>query len=162
MVPLHQLSRFGRRQCPPGRGYRSVGRGLVILGLVLLSLVSCEAHRVQSALEVRTMDLAPLTEVNNGQTVKLRVGDRLTIQLPENPSTGYQWALEANPEAVLSLQSSGYQPTATGRVGSGGQHIFVLQAERVGTAQPRFKHWRPWEGDSSISDRFTVTVQVEP
>ena len=162
MGRLHQLNRLGRRQGAPRQRYRPLGRGMVILGLVLLSLGSCEAHRVQSAPESRPMDLAPLTEVNNGQSVKLRVGDRLTIQLPENPSTGYQWTLEANTEAVLPLQSSEYQPTPTGRVGSGGQHIFVLQGAQVGTAQPRFKHWRPWEGDAAILDRFTLTVQVEP
>lgn len=162
MVRLHHLSRFGRRQSLPRQRYRAVGRGLVILGLVLLSLISFEAHRVQSALESRAMGLPPLTEVNNGQTVKLGVGDRLTIQLQENPSTGYQWTLEDNTDSVLPLRSSEYYLAPTGRVGSGGQHIFILQGAQVGTAQPRFKHWRSWEGDASILDRFTVTVQVEP
>jgi hypothetical protein len=37
----------------------------------------------------------------------------------------------------------------------------MLQGAQVGTAQLRFKHWRPWEGDVSILDRFTVTVQSE-
>lgn len=80
MVRLPQLSRLSRLRCSPDQRYR----GLVILGPVLLSLVSCEAYRVQSAQESRTMDLAPLTEVNNGQTVKLRVGDRLTAGLDKD------------------------------------------------------------------------------
>ncbi len=39
-------------------------------------------------------------------------------------------------------------------------HQLSRFGHRQGTSQLRFNHWRPWEGDASILDRFTLTVQV--
>lgn len=103
-----------------------------------------------------------LTQADNGKSISIRVSQTLTIALPENPTTGYKWAVEPSSQPLLVLKSSEYVTTAKpGLVGAGGQRILRFQARRTGTEKLRLKLWRSWEGDSSITDRFAVTVTVQ-
>jgi len=45
-------------------------------------------------------------------------------------------------------------------VGSGGVHAWTVTAQAAGRASLSFKYWRPWAGDTSVIDRFTVTLDV--
>lgn len=36
-----------------------------------------------------------LTSADNEKTVDMHVGDEAALRLPENPSTGYRWAVNA-------------------------------------------------------------------
>lgn len=101
-----------------------------------------------------------LTQTNANQTVELAVGDLLSITLPENPTTGYRWAIQTIDDRLLELQTSTYAPALTTGMGGGGQHCFVFQAKAVGTSLLELKEWRDWEGDASILKRFAVTVEI--
>lgn len=37
-----------------------------------------------------------LTRADNNRTAELRVGERLEVRLPENPTTGFSWAVDEN------------------------------------------------------------------
>ena len=101
-----------------------------------------------------------LTRVDNGNAVALRVGDRLVLRLEENPSTGYRWALETHDEEVVSLQHQEYGPFPHAAVGGGGQRSWTFIAQKAGTDTLQLKLRRPWEGENSITTRFTVTLHV--
>ena len=72
-----------------------------------------------------------LTEADAGHSIELRVGDKLEITLPGNPTTGFQWEVSVGDTAIL--QPSGepeFEPSSSA-VGSGGN--VTLRFEAVGT-----------------------------
>ena len=89
-------------------------------------------------------------------------GDKLTITLEENPTTGYVWTLKMGTENIVSLESDEYIPIQTSEnvVGSGGNHVWNFNGVSKGETVLTFKYYRPWEKeDSAIETRiFTVTV----
>jgi inhibitor of cysteine peptidase len=128
------------------------------LGLLLLPGGPVTSQGAESGSpHVRTITL---TRADNGNAVALRVGDRLVVRLEENPSTGYRWALEIHDEEVVSLQHQEYGPFPHAAVGGGGQRSWTFIAQKAGTDALQLKLWRPWEGENSITRRFTVTLHV--
>lgn len=88
-----------------------------------------------------------LSMAESGKTFKYSVGESFTIRLPENASTGYVWRFKTIPESqqFLSLLSDNFEASAQGgRVGSGGEHIYVWQAVNIGTVEIYGFHTRPW------------------
>lgn len=100
-----------------------------------------------------------VTRVDNGKTVTIRVGEKLAVQLQELPTAGFVW-VAANHEEALVLIDSDYTPPSTG-VGGGGLRTFSFMAKKAGVASLRFKLWREWEGESSVTEFFSITTRVE-
>ena len=48
-----------------------------------------------------------------------------------------------------------------GAIGAAGVREFVLRPTQAGTYALSFKHWREWEGDSSVIGRFDLSVVVQ-
>jgi len=101
-----------------------------------------------------------LTKADQGRTVEVPRGTVLVIQLEENPTTGYRWAVEQADTERLELLNADYAMAADTGVGGGGGRTFAFRAVRGGTTPLRLKHWRAWEGDASIIERLQVTVRV--
>ncbi len=99
-----------------------------------------------------------LSEADNGKEVAATVGQQIVLTLPENPSTGYTWAIEL--PAGVEQQSSRFAPAGSAMPGSGGQRVWSMKALRSGESQIRAKLWREWEGDGSVRRRFDVTLRV--
>jgi inhibitor of cysteine peptidase len=58
------------------------------------------------------------------------------------------------------LRNSEYTPAAGVGVGGGGQRTFTFVAQKPGSVTLQLKLWREWEGDSSVTERFGVTINV--
>jgi len=102
-----------------------------------------------------------LAEKDNGRTIDIPLGSSFRIELPENATTGYQWAVDRYEEEFVELVST--EPHyAPGPPGSGGKVEFVFKAKKTGSAQIALKQWRQWEGDASVIHRFSVRVSVSP
>jgi inhibitor of cysteine peptidase len=107
------------------------------------------------------MSTQTLTRDDQGSVVTANVGERLIIRLPESPATGYRWALEKSNESVLTLEKTAYEPSSTAGTGGGGQRTLTFLMKAMGTVLLQLKHWRSWEGDASITERFTLTIHVQ-
>lgn len=105
------------------------------------------------------MNHLTLTEQDKNKTFDISTGDTLIIQLRENPTTGYVWAI-AGYDEVLTLQDSNYVP-ASAAIGSNGTRHFLLLAKKAGTITLKFKQWREWEGDASIVEAFNINIRVQ-
>lgn len=96
-----------------------------------------------------------LSEQDNGRTVELGAGDVVTVRLKENPTTGYRWAIE-NAGALESIGDD--FEGGGGAIGAGGTRVLQFRASRAGSHELRMKNWQEWEGDSSSTERFDVTI----
>ena len=101
-----------------------------------------------------------LTEADKGKTIAVQQGTEILIRLNENPTTGYRWAIDQSDDTVLPLQSSNFSSSPSAAVGAGGARLFTFTAKQPGTVHLQFKRWREWLGDSSIIERYDVTIQV--
>jgi inhibitor of cysteine peptidase len=100
-----------------------------------------------------------LTEGDDGKSIQAHPGDRIVLQLPENPTTGYQWQI-AQAGDLLDPQGDSFVPAEPAGLGSGGIREFQFGCRAEGTARLDLKNWKAWEGDSSIARRFTVDIHI--
>jgi inhibitor of cysteine peptidase len=100
-----------------------------------------------------------------GTTVTLAPGDRLVIELPANPSTGFAWTVAfgpdpavlvpvGEPEVVVSPLPSGVQTI----IGAGGTALLRFVAVAAGSTELTLVYERPWE--RAPADRFAIAVDV--
>lgn len=99
-------------------------------------------------------------QADGGKIFKLHKGDEIVIHLKGNRTTGYSWAIEEVDDNVLGLVNDVYIPDKPAITGSGGVWTVTFKAVSVGASPVRLKYWRPWEGESSVVERFEVTVRV--
>ncbi|MDA3730541.1 protease inhibitor I42 family protein [Niameybacter massiliensis] len=79
------------------------------------------------------------------------VGQKLTIKLAENPSTGYKWQVTF-PEGITILEDY-FTPSGTNLPGEGGEHTWIIRANAVDTYVIEFKKARPTEPDNVIDTK---------
>jgi inhibitor of cysteine peptidase len=97
-------------------------------------------------------------EVNdqaNGKTVVLEAGQALVIRLPENPTTGYRWAVDSC--GAMQLDKDEFFPIGMG-VGSGGTRQLQWRAESSGKHQISLVLQRSWEAPNMAIECFSLTV----
>jgi inhibitor of cysteine peptidase len=100
------------------------------------------------------------TESDNGKTVSIVVSARLSVELQENPTTGYKWGRPDFDAKLLSLESDSYASAAGTGIGGGGSHRFLFLAKACGKTTIRFEYKRPWERDVAPESRLELTVVV--
>lgn len=77
-----------------------------------------------------------------------------------NASTGFSWAVDQFDKQILELVDSEANYKAN-TVGASGEVSFLFRARAPGASTIELKNWRHWEGDSSITRRFHLQVQVD-
>jgi len=87
---------------------------------------------------------------------------RTMVRLIENPTTGYHWEMEANPDGVLKLIVDNYEqdPAPEGMVGVGGVHTWVYRGESQGSTTLTFRYVGPSGGDPAATVMFFYTVDA--
>ncbi|KAJ3361814.1 hypothetical protein GGF32_006989 [Allomyces javanicus] len=92
------------------------------------------------------------------QNINVRVGDRFSISLDENPSTGFTWGWGT---AFTTFQAAGdeFRPKAGVRMqaGQGGTRTFHFQAIAPGSGTIFFQLCR----GNEISAKHTVEVRIQ-
>lgn len=101
-----------------------------------------------------------ITAADNGTSISLKNGETFTLQLRENPSTGYSW--ELNVSEGLSVLSDEYiqDEAAEDKVGVPGTHSWIIQAVDQGSQQVNGIYKRSWENTTGTEDNFTLAVEV--
>ena len=139
------------------RMYLQLGRRLSPLWAMLVALC-CVAVDTAAA----TPPAVTIAEQDSGKTIELVVGQKLAVQLPSNPTTGYQWIVLGDP-APLKRIGSDYaaSPQAAGRMGAGGTQTLRFSASGSGKAELNLGYHRPWEKDVAPAKTFSVTIVVK-
>jgi inhibitor of cysteine peptidase len=106
-----------------------------------------------------------LSDGDSGTTAELTVGDSLEIDLEENATTGFSWALDGSVPDVLKAAGDEQQAAdasgAAGVVGAAGRHVFKYSATKAGEGELTLVYARPWEKGVAPEKTFTVTVVVK-
>ncbi|MFA5221125.1 MAG: protease inhibitor I42 family protein [Methanoregula sp.] len=101
-----------------------------------------------------------VNEEQNNATTYVDKGSLITLELKENPTTGYQWNLTTTTGLVVT--GDRYVPSdATGQlVGSGGTHIWDMTAVQTGDQKITAVYKRSWEAVTGNEQTFSMTIVV--
>jgi len=145
-------------------GRRIWSRTLLLSAPGVFSLCVTIAGLALAAMNAKAAAPPPLTvtEQDNGKTIQITVGQNLLVQLPSNPTTGYQWSVLGNP-APLKFDKSEYasDPQAAGRMGAGGTQIMRFVAKSPGKVELKLGYARRWEKDVPPAKTFAATIVVK-
>lgn len=141
--------------------YRIYG-GIVLVALVVgLAAVGASGCGDSAKASVGPVKL---TEVDNGKSLEVKVGEIIEITLPGNPTTGYCWssALRDKDKALLEeMGEPAYTASSTegNLVGGGGTYTFTFKAEASGSAVIKLVYERPWETVEPL-ETYQLSVNV--
>ena len=97
-----------------------------------------------------------ITNDEDIKTIFVSQGDVIEIQLKENPTTGYTWAMD-DVSPFFTVHESEYALQTEKALGSSGFRIFRFLVEQTGTGEIRLKKWQARSG--SVGETFTLQVQ---
>ncbi|MBU4162185.1 protease inhibitor I42 family protein [Patescibacteria group bacterium] len=97
------------------------------------------------------------TEANEG-AVQVSVGHEFVVLLETNPTTGFQWGLQLDPN-YIDFKGKEYiaDESAEEIVGAGGHEKFTFTAMTIGQSEIIFAYTRPWE---SIEPKKVITYSI--
>ena len=78
-------------------------------------------------------------------SLDLHVGDQLEINLPGNPTTGYQWLLQTIDKTILKPLGEPEYKSAGDAIGAGGHFTFRLQALARGETGVEMVYRQPFD-----------------
>lgn len=81
----------------------------------------------------------------NKDSLNIREGQRFSLKLPSNPTTGYSWAIESIDYNFVEVKGSDFIPPRSGLMGAGGQEVWMFKAVKKGNTLIKMKYARPWE-----------------
>ena len=131
-----------------------------LVAAVLATLLSVGLYLVISSPKDVKMS-SVLTAADNGRTVELPVGDEVALRLPENATTGYRWAIDSADANLVDIKEGQYVSTSE-KMGGGGEAQWLIKAKAPGATSIKLKRWRQWEGESSVVERYEITLRISP
>jgi inhibitor of cysteine peptidase len=99
---------------------------------------------------------------DNGNQVKVKLGDPIVINLESNPSTGYTWeTIDLDKTIFEQAGDPTFKSSDPGVVGSGGTLTLTFNTVKAGTATLKLVYQRPWETNVEPTSTFAVEVTVK-
>ena len=131
------------------------GRGVRVLAVVLV-LVSLISGCDKSGGATVTM-----RETQTGQTVELKRGDKLIIELEGNPTTGFSWEAASVDADVLKQQGEPEFKAEAAKMGGGGTYTFTFAAARGGRTELKMVYHQSWDKETPPAKTFELVVVVQ-
>ena len=94
------------------------------------------------------------------QTIKTKAGDSFSLVLTANPTTGYQWKLDLDPD-YIELINREYIPYSSEVVGSGGEETFNFNVLKAGETEMVFYYARSWEEGVLPREKKVFRIIIE-
>ncbi len=105
-----------------------------------------------------------ITRADEGKTVSVPVGARVSVALVGVPTAGYLWGVASAPEFLAKVETLGGPTTDAQRqpgfVGGNHWEVTVFEVRGAGKADLVFEQRRPWETDQPASATFRVTIDA--
>ena len=101
-----------------------------------------------------------VNESQNSGTVYMNKSTLVTVNLAENPSTGFQWNLTTTPGLRVIWHEYVPADTSGKVVGSGGTHTWDISTEMPGEQEINAVYKRSWEPTTGNESTFSMKVVV--
>ena len=102
---------------------------------------------------------SPLSIMRN--EFQVEIGDKITVKLCSNPTTGFQWDYEMTVENVLQEEDHDFEEPEGDVPGAAGIEVWTFEAVEKGTTKVQMEYSQPWEGGLKAEWTYTMTVTVE-
>ena len=99
-------------------------------------------------------------EKDNGASVQVERGAKITIELTENPTTGYRWMISSIDEAFLVPAGDDFVPPNQKSHGAGGLRRFFFRAKNAGSTALTLIKKRAWQRDDQALGTFNLTIRI--
>ncbi len=124
----------------------------IIYAAVSTFLVMALANFAVSPANAEQTNFGP---TDNGKTADLKPGTIITVELPENPSTGYAWSYTIDSE-VAEVVDDSFIPSENSIPGAGGTRLLKLRV--IGSGELNMSYERSWE--KQPIDTFSLTIKI--
>ena len=101
-----------------------------------------------------------VSEKDNGASAQVQRGAKITIELKENPTTGYRWTISSIDEVLLEPEGDEFLPPDQATPGAGGQHRFFFRAKGAGSTALTLISKRAWQRDDQAIGTFKLRVRI--
>jgi len=102
-----------------------------------------------------------VTDADKGGQVRLKLGDKLELRLPSNPSTGYMWYVEKGSTPLLKLARQSQTEHTEPGVGRPVFQVFKFEPKRGGEGVLLLHYVRSWLPPTPEDEKFNVRIVVE-
>jgi inhibitor of cysteine peptidase len=99
-------------------------------------------------------------EKDNGAHVQVERGAEITVELKENPTTGYRWTINSIDKVFLQPEADEFLPPDQKGPGAGGLRRFFFHAKSEGSTTLNLINKRAWQRDDQAIDIFTLGVRI--
>ncbi len=100
------------------------------------------------------------TDKDNGALVEVSLGCKLTVELPENPTAGYQWAIDSVDEVFLVPEGDAFLVGKQMGLGTGGVRRFFFRAKGFGCTSLGLINKCPSPSDQPSIASFKLVVRI--
>ena len=100
------------------------------------------------------------TEKENGASVDVQRGAKITIELNENPTTGYRWTIRSIDKVFLEPEGDEFLPLGQATPGAGGRRRFFFRAKGAGSTALTLISKRAWQRDDQAVGAFNLIICI--
>lgn len=98
-------------------------------------------------------------KADNAKTFVVPKNKSFRIELPSNPTTGFNWYIDKLDKTFFKIKKSGFNPSASHLIGAGGTAFWELVPMKQGYCRLRLLYYRSWEGKSKAVDEYTLRIR---
>jgi predicted secreted protein len=136
---------------------------IYIFGLVSVAvIIATTAIGVGSLLSDKaikqTGTMIFLTMADNGNTISVKKGDQVHLELKDYGDGGYAWNIKTIDDKIFSL-SQRLDSESSGMIGDFGNDIWIFTAEETGTMTLGLECQRSWD-TSDICASFSIVINI--
>jgi len=133
---------------------------LLLLVLSLISLSSCIITSRLTEVEISCDDFNDNPH-NIRNDFQAEIGDKITVKLCSNPSTGFQWQYTMSSENILAEEDYDYEEPESDLPGAPGMEVWTFEAVENGTTEIFMEYSQLWQDGLQAEWTYTITVIVE-
>ena len=100
------------------------------------------------------------SEKDNGASVEVQCGAKISIELKENPTTGYRWTISSIDEVFLKPEGDEFLPPDQTTPGAGGLRRFFFRAKGASSTAVTLISKRAWQRDEQAVGTFNLIICI--
>lgn len=100
------------------------------------------------------------SEKDNGASVEVHCGAKITTELKENPTTGYRWTISSIDEVFMQPEGDEFLPPDQTTPGAGGLRRFFFHAKSEGSTTLTLINKRAWQRDDQAVGSFNLSICI--